>query len=439
MDFIKEAVKQNEQWETNKISMPRVDEPIVVREVFAASENSVKTKFITVLRGLRRTGKSVLARKLMEKIIQHNSPSSVAWFEFDRAMKATADDLDSLISFFQSKGAKIIVLDEIPLVKGWQDVLKRFYDRTNLKFIVTGSSALEIDKNSAESLAGRFNTIFVKPFSFKEYLKRIGKQQPSTRLDSAKREGEMQIECDGYIHTGGLPEVIPMKNAEDRRRYVNNSLLDPLFYKDLPALFPEAKPDMLQKMLELLSTTVCSTFQFQTLAQILGCSHPTAAFHLEVLERALLVRIAYNKTASLVKQKRTAKKIVFSDNGVLFALRPETAIGTLAENAASSNIENISFWRDAEGREIDFLIPKRQLAVEVKYQEHITTADEKHLRYFLERNPGWKGVLITKNSEEKSDISHIQLWKWLLSSEFSEYTQPTKFFRFCFSGFISIG
>ena len=39
--------------------------------------------------------------------------------------------------------------------------------RTDLKFIVTGSSAFEMDKRSAESLAGRLELVFVKPFSLR--------------------------------------------------------------------------------------------------------------------------------------------------------------------------------------------------------------------------------------------------------------------------------
>lgn len=416
MDFIKEAVKQNGHWETGRIDFPRLEGPVVGREILPGLESSAKGKFITVLRGLRRTGKSVLARELMRNAISRGrKPNSIAWFEFDRAMKASPDDLDSLLSFFQGRQAQTVVLDEIPFVVGWQDVLKRFYDRTEMKFVVTGSSALEMDERSAESLAGRFDLVLVEPFSFREYLERRGRHPPSTPLEFAKLGEGMALECDGYMRTGGLPEAIPMESAEERREYVSSSLLDPLFYKDLPAVFPGANPDMLRKTLELLSATVGSTFQFQALSQILGCSHPIAALQLGTLERSLLVRVAYNRTASVMKQRRTAKKVIFSDNGVLVALRPEIPAGALAENAVANSAGGLGFWRDAEGREVDFIFPAERLAIEVKYQEHITTADERHLHYFLERNKGWKGLMITKCSEDKSDIARMPLWKWLLS------------------------
>ena len=417
MDFVKEALRQNVHWETGKILIPRLNGPLVEREAFSVLKKAAGKKFITAVLGLRRVGKSVLAKEFMAGALgKGGKPADVAWFEFDRAMKADESSLDSIISFFEARNAKTIILDEVQLVAGWQDVLKRFYDRTDLKFIVTGSSALEMDKRSAESLAGRLELVFVKPFSLKEFLMIREKKPPLTQLDFARKSEEMLLECDEYLRIGGMPEAIRMKSTEERRAYANNSLLDPLFYKDLPAVFPQANPDMLRKTLELLCATAGSTFQYQTIAQVLGCNHPTASLQVELLEKALLARVVYNRTASVVKQKRTEKKIAIADNGILAALRTDVSMGVLAENAVANTVENARFWRDNQGREVDFLNPAKKLAVEVKYQEHVTTTDEKHLRYFLERNKGWKAIMVTKNSEEKSDIEHTPLWKWMLEN-----------------------
>lgn len=418
MDFIKEAIRQNEQWETGKMPLPRLDGPLVKRAIFSKLGASAKRKFVTILRGLRRTGKSVLARRFVQLELERGAKaSSLAWFEFDRGMKATADDLASLISFFQSRGAKTIVLDEVAFVAGWQDVLKRFYDRTELKFIVTGSSALEMDRRSAESLAGRFDLLSVKPFSFSEYLELLGKGAPSTQLALIKNQEELQLRCEEYLVAGGLPEAAKIADSEERKAYITSSLLEPLFYKDIPSIFPDSKPDMLSKSLELLSATAGSTFQFQSIAQILGCSHPTAAHHAEVLQRALLLKISYNFTLSEMKQRRTAKKAIIGDNGVLSALRSDVPLGVLAENAAAASADSAYFWRDRQGHEVDILLPQQKLAIEVKYQEHITTSDEKNLQYFLERRGGWKGILLTKKDEEKGEIERIPMWKWLLLGE----------------------
>ncbi len=416
MDFIKEAISQNGHWEGGIVAITRV-EKVVERTVFSQLEQATWSKFIVVIRGLRRTGKSVLARQLMQKIIGKKlEPTEVGWFEFDRSMGATYDDLNNLVKFFENRGVKLLVLDEVAFVKGWQDALKRHYDNSETKFIVTGSSALELDKRSSESLAGRFKTIKVEPFSFREYLLLKGKTAPVTELQLVKNTEEMEVQCGEYLRAGGLPEAITL-SSEDRRSYVKDSLLEPLFYKDINVIFPSANPDMLLKILELLCTTVGSTFQFQTMAQVLGCSHPTVASQVEVLNKALLVSQLFNYSGSIVKQRRTAKKILVADNGVLTTLNPEVNSGYLAENLVGQSIKATHFWRDGEGREIDFIIHEKKLAIEVKYQAHITKEDEKNLNYFLERHGGWKGILITKNHESNGKIKHIPLWKWLLKQQ----------------------
>ena len=415
MDFISEAISQNGHWQDGEIAFPRVAHSLVTREITPVFEESIKNKFVTILRGLRRTGKSILSRQAMQTALTKGAkPREVCWFEFDRSMQATPSDLDTLLKFFAGDGeSKLVVLDEIVFVPNWQDVLKRHYDLSNTKFIVTGSSALELDKRSSESLAGRFEIIKVKPFSFAENLLLTTGASPKTQLELVKKSGEMQNKCNEYLKTGGLPEAIPLNN-EKRREFIKNSILEPLFFKDIPGVFPNANPDLLLKTLELLSGTVGSTFQFQQMVEVLGCSHPVIATQVEILCKSLVVSQLFNYTPSIIKQKRTAKKIIFADNGILNVLNPEKGSGALAENLVGSTIEATHFWRDSEGREVDFLLPEKKIAIEVKYQEHISGEDEKHLKYFLKEHPGWQAILITKKHESNHEIKQIPLWKWLL-------------------------
>lgn len=417
MDFIKEALRQNSHWDAGIVETARMEGKFVERSAYFELEKSAEKKFITILKGMRRTGKSVLAKKLMEKSIQNGTGArQIGWFEFDRAMNAKPEDLDAVILFFESRGVKLAVFDEIHFVPMWQDILKRHYDRSGMKFLATGSSALELDRRSSESLAGRFELVELKPFSFEESLALKGIRLPKSESRMAREEGSLGAAAAAYMLEGGLPEAISM-DAEQRKKYIKESLLDPLFYKDLPFVFAQARPELLHGTLELLCATSGSTYQAGNIAQVLGCSLLAASAQIEVLERSLLVRTMLNKTPSIVKQKRTAKKIVFSDNGMLAALNENASLGALAENAAINALGAKMFWKDAQGREIDLLLPERKIALEVKYQESISSHDERHLRYFVERNAGWKGAVVTKDKEEKGEYPWIPLWKLLLLKE----------------------
>lgn len=418
MDFIKEALLQNTHWDTGIVQVQRAGERFVEREECAELMKSARKKFITILRGMRRTGKSVLARKLMADFCAKNGGARTAgWFEFDRAMNAKPEDLDSVILFFESKGVRLAIFDEVQFVPMWQDILKRHYDRGDMKFVVIGSSALELDRRSSESIAGRFELVELSPFSFSESMDLKGASLPEKPSGLVKSEARAAAAAEEYLLEGGLPEAILLNGASERQKYIRSSLLSPLFYKDIPFTFPQAKPELLSPTLELLSASVGSTYQVANIAQALGCNAPAVSAQIGILERSLLVRTLFNKTPSIMKQKRTAKKIVFSDNGVLRALNDGASIGALAENAAINALQANLFWRDTQGREVDFLLPNRKIAFEVKYRESASSHDERHLNYFMGGNVGWKGAIITKDCEEKGDIPRIPLWKVLLLKE----------------------
>ena len=88
--------------------------------------------------------------------------------------------------------------------------------------------------------------------------------------------------------------------------------------------------------LELLCATAGSAFQYQTLRKSWMQHYRKPASG----AAALLARVVYNRTASVVKQKRTEKKIAIADNGILAALRTDVSMGVLAENAVANTVEN---------------------------------------------------------------------------------------------------
>ncbi|MBI5047201.1 ATP-binding protein, partial [Candidatus Micrarchaeota archaeon] len=398
-------------WSTGKIDLPS---HLIERDALSKIKELLKTKFIIILKGLRRVGKSVIARQIMHDLLIHGvKATKICWFEFDRSMAVNYEQFNELLYFFKTKEPELVVLDEIHFVQGWQDALKLQYDLSNTKFIVTGSSALDLDRRSAESLAGRFMIEEIHPFSFSEFLQLKGFKQPKDEFESVAFEHELINNCEDYVKIGGLPEAID-SSEELRKDYLKKAIVDVLFFKDTPAVFPNSNPEQLSKALEILSSNPCSLFHYQTLAQLLSISTPTATNQVDILEKMLLVRSIHNYSGSVLKQRRKSKKIIFTDNGILSVLNPSVPLGVLVENAVGYSINATHFWRDLHGREIDFILPEKKLAIEVKYQSHITSSDEKHLKYFLERNAGWTGILITKNHISNGSIKHIPLWNWFL-------------------------
>ena len=145
------------------------------RKQFLEIVKYIKTKQIIGIIGLRRIGKTVMLRQLIQLLLveSHESPGNILFFTFEDEWNKK-ETLEEIIYYYlenKSKGGrKFIFLDEIQLVKGWASVLKRFYDRNdNIKFIISGSASLSIEK-SIESLAGRIYDFILSPSTFLEFL-----------------------------------------------------------------------------------------------------------------------------------------------------------------------------------------------------------------------------------------------------------------------------
>ena len=98
-------------------------------------------------------------------------PKRICYFQFDRDIVLKDDNvmervLDAYVLDFldesigRVKEKTYIFLDEIQLVPRWSDIVKRYLDRDPaLTFVVSGSSSLLLESESAESLAGRLDML----------------------------------------------------------------------------------------------------------------------------------------------------------------------------------------------------------------------------------------------------------------------------------------
>ncbi|MEK6924411.1 MAG: ATP-binding protein [Candidatus Micrarchaeota archaeon] len=363
----------------------------VKRDCWQSLKNALKRRQAVVLQGLRRTGKTTLARKLA---FEEKSSEYFSWDAVNPPY--TPQRLDELLQAMQ---AKLCVIDEIQYVPGWQVVLKRHYDRDDgRRFLATGSASLELDKRSHETLAGRVQTHTLKTLALGEYAR-------FTR----KKPGDCIAE---YLRAGGFPEIAGEKDAGFRSTYIQDAVLRQFASRDLPTVFPDKNPEFALRILKLVAASAGSAIQLNSLAKTLSTNRVTLASYYHALESGLLVRTAYNSTPSLARQERSAKKAFIEDNAILATLNPAATTGALAENALARHLPQL--WFHKNRGEIDFILPDEKLAIELKYQNNVTAQDEQPLRRFLQENPGYRGVLVTKNEKNDGEVPRVPLHEFLI-------------------------
>lgn len=131
------------------------------RTIYSSLHAHLDKKQITVLTGMRRTGKTTLVKQL----IAESSIIQKYYFDLERMdnrLLFSEVNYETIIYALTQQGANfnekvLIAIDEIQLVPNLPSVLKYLYDTYDIKFIVTGSSAYYMKNMFSESLAGRKN------------------------------------------------------------------------------------------------------------------------------------------------------------------------------------------------------------------------------------------------------------------------------------------
>jgi len=197
-------------------------------------------KFIQVIFGPRQVGKTTMVTQLLSQL------SIASLYESADAVSATnsiwlMQVWESARLRMKTSGAKefLLVIDEIQKINNWSEIVKQKWDRdtgegVNIKVIILGSSRLLIQTGLADSLAGRFETIYLEHWSYSEMNAAFG------------------WNFEEYVFFGGYPgSAFLIKNEERWKNYIRDSLIETSISKDILMLTRVDKPALLKRLFEL--------------------------------------------------------------------------------------------------------------------------------------------------------------------------------------------
>jgi len=97
------------------------------------------------------------------------------YVEDERLAECTAADVNDILGVHAELSDKkgYFFFDEIQTIKGWEKFARRLADSKERTFI-TGSNAKMLSPEMETVLGGRFLSMHVYPFSFREYLTAVG-------------------------------------------------------------------------------------------------------------------------------------------------------------------------------------------------------------------------------------------------------------------------
>jgi predicted AAA+ superfamily ATPase len=289
----------------------------------------------------------------------------------------------------------LVVVDEIQKVPRWSEAVKMLHDedvraQEPLRVILLGSSALLLQRGMQESLAGRFQLTHCPHLSYPECRQAFG------------------WTLDQFLFYGGYPGAVPFINdCIAWKDYIQNSLLETVIGRDIPAVHRIDHPALFRQTLALACRHPAEIISLQKLLGQLQDrgSINTLANYLDLIAGAYLVEPIRKYSPRAIRVRTSSPKLIARNNAIVTALRgvsfEETLrdrpfYGRLVENAIGAaflNAGEIIFYWSVSDREVDFIVQRGQdlLAVEVTVGEGHPTPG---LKTFLNRYPGAKPVLI---------------------------------------------
>jgi len=326
---------------------------------------------VGVILGARQVGKTTLVEHVLQG---QNSVFLNLDIESDKArFQATAAlmPVDGLRSL---GNPSVLVIDEaqrLPeasrIVKGWHDA------RLPAKFLLLGSSSLDLLDQAAEGLTGRNRKLTLPPLLFLETLGAQAWASPDASREHLCQHFGAQLRAllMQRLSFGCYPEAV----TSDRPATLLRELSSDYLWKDVLQTGLVKSPALIKRLLLLLAHQAGSEVSVNELAMQLQMARPTVDRYLDLLEQTFVIFRLPSFSTNPRKEIAKSQKVFFWDTGIRNALlnvfstdefRPD--IGALWENwaiaeAAKRNVllgspAELYYWRTRAQSEVDLVVKR---------------------------------------------------------------------------------
>ena len=221
---------------------------------------------IKVLTGIRRSGKSVMLKLIMEELKQNKiDEKQFININFENLINRELTTADKLHEYILKKASEIkkkcyIFLDEIQEVKDWEKCINslRVNEEYDFDIYITGSNAKLLSGELSTYLAGRYVEFVIYPFSFKEFLE----TSKSIQQDVSTRETFQK-----YVKFGGMPFLYNLAFEEEASLQYLKDIYSSIILKDITQKNKIRDTDLLERVISYLIMNVGNNFSATSISK----------------------------------------------------------------------------------------------------------------------------------------------------------------------------
>jgi len=413
-------------WRTGR----KWDVPGIERPVTKKIDKWLDEPEILILSGARQVGKTSILYQLIDRLLRSERamPDHIYYFNLDLAgISEFLEDQAGFLRFLNAgEEHKIYVfIDEVQRLPDPGIFIKAIQDlRLPLKFILTGSSSLDIRTKTHEALTGRKQVFHIDPLSFSEYIKTIHELSSLPVLDRRNYSlylGMLNDALRKYTSYGGYPALV-LTEEHEKKVLRLNEIFSSYLEKDIAGFLKVDNVNAFRKLVTFLAVQQGGLVNIQELATTLGLHRDTVSKYIYYLEETYVIKRLTPFFSNPRTELSKMPKLYFADAGLRnlaigamsndLTVRADT--GQILEGVIVSYVLNncdlsqrVNYWRTKSGAEVDIVISEANplQSIEVKSGALKQVKISRGYRSFLNKYSPKKAILLNSTLWSETEIA----------------------------------
>ena len=381
------------------------------------------TDLIKILVGIRRCGKSVILKQIMNELKEKKvDENHIIYVNFELIEFEKLQDYKKLNKYIKEKikddKKYYVFLDEIQKVIKFEEVVNSLRASIeNISIFITGSNSKLLSNELSTVLSGRYVLFNIYPLSYKEFIELTGKDAKS-----------IETFWD-FVKWGGLPNRTQFKDEGNIKDYLH-SVFDSIILRDVVERLGLKDTILFDLILQYIVDTTGRQFSAENVINFLkregkSISTETLYTYLDALCKALMIKKIYRYDIHGKAILKTLNKYYMTDLGIAqiknnnFEINKSFAIENVVYNELLERGYDVYIGKTKDG-EIDFIATKTEekIYIQVTYLLESEKVINREFGAFEEIKDNYpKYVLSLDNTNfSRQGIIHKNIIDWLLES-----------------------
>ena len=335
---------------------------MIKREMYLRKiRDSYDSELIKVIIGVRRSGKSVLMMQIIEELREKGiDEKHIIYINFEDYDYIDYTEPKKFNEYVKSKildkDKYYLLFDEIQNVEQFEKVINSFRATLNVSIFITGSNSKLLSGELATYLSGRYISIKIMPFTFKEYLEL--KKEKNLKID--KEQSFLE-----YLEWGCMPQIFNTDSFMERKLYLRD-LYNSLILKDIVERNKIKDINLLNRVIQFLMENIGGIISANSITSYLKneriqTTTDTILNYIEYITNSLIVNKVNRYDIRGKNVMATLEKYYLTDLGLLQLKKSpiEKKVGGRLENIVYNELiargYEVYIGKTDKG-EIDFVI-----------------------------------------------------------------------------------